>query len=84
MLRIRKKNREQLPVMLEFAELIEQSLNFAAQIETELESKEFDKPELWPTIYQARHHAVRLKVWLAELNYLTFGDQLAESEALDE
>lgn len=74
MLKIRKKNREQLPVMLEFAELIEQSLNFAAQIEQELESKEFDRPELWPSIYEARSHASRLKAWLSEINWLVFED----------
>ena len=60
MLRIRKKNREQLPVMLDFSE----------QIEHELESSAFDKPELWPAIYEARHNAARLKAWLSELNWL--------------
>ena len=62
MLRIRKKNREQLPVILDFCE----------QIEKELESSAFDKPELWPTIYQARQHSSRLKAWVSELNYLVF------------
>lgn len=62
MLRIRKKNREQLPVMLDFLE----------QIEKELESSAFDKPELWPAIYEARQHVARSKAWLSELNYLAF------------
>lgn len=63
-LQIRKKNREQLPIMLDFAE----------QIETELESSAFEKQELWPAIYEARQHAARLKAWLSELNWLVFED----------
>ena len=65
MLRVRKKNREQLPVMLDFSE----------QIERELESSAFDKPELWPAIYEARQHSAKLKAWLSELNYLVFEEE---------
>lgn len=65
MLRVRKKNREQLPVMLDFVE----------QVEKELESSAFDKQELWPAIYEARQHAAKLRGWVSELNYLVFDDQ---------
>lgn len=44
------------------------------QIEHELESSAFDKPELWPTIHEARHHASRLKAWISELEYLVHGE----------
>ena len=59
-MRLNKRQREQLPVMADFAE----------EIEGQLDSEGFDNEELWPAIYEARHHAGRLKAWLYELCFL--------------
>ena len=44
--------------------------DFAEEIEGQLDSEGFDNEELWPAIYEARHHAGRLKAWLSELCFL--------------
>ena len=61
MSKLRKRKREQLPVML----------HFAGQIEDELNSADFDEPlDLAMTVEQARASAVTLRRWLDELCFL--------------
>lgn len=62
--KVPKRNRDQLPVMVDFVD----------QIERELEDSAFDLKRLRLTTYEARHHASRLKGWLSELDYLVNGD----------
>lgn len=56
-----KRQREELPVMADFA----------AHIESVLDSKRFDDDiSLALTVGEARKHAGKLKAWLAELCFL--------------
>ena len=57
-----KRTRDQVPVMLDFAE----------EIETQLEHRDFGRaePSLEPTLSTAREYASKLKAWLSELDWL--------------
>lgn len=61
--RLKKRQREQLPVMVDLV----------AEIERQLDSVAFDaaEPSLEPAIGEARHHAGRLKAFLSELQFLS-------------
>ena len=61
-MRLHKEQRDQLPVMLDFAR----------EIERQLESTRFDEcdPSMEPSLYEARRHASRLSAFLDDMNYL--------------
>ena len=58
--RLNKRQRKQIPVMLDLA----------TEIERQLDSRAFEiaLPTLEPSLSEARHHAGRLKAFLADLD----------------